>query len=288
MSATLSSPPRSAGLGSLVWRYRGRLGFTYALFVLENGLRLAQPLLLGWAINDLLAAKSIGLFAFAGGHLLHLAIRTFRQMYDTRALGAIYAERAAEVVVAQRDRGETLSRVSARSSLSQRFIDFLERSVPLAIRSLFSLVGGCVLLAWFDPWLVLLCFGLAIPAFSLNWFYGRRAFQLSKLLHGELEREVDVIDQGGENDVRGHYTRVVGWQVRLSDAEAVTVAVMEFFVLALIVAALMRYCSLPGITAGGIFAVFRYLMMYIMAFDAVPPLVQQWNRLRDISRRIAV
>lgn len=251
-------------------------------------LRLCQPLLLGWAINGLLAGSWRGVAYFAGGHILHLAVRTFRQMYDTRALGGIYAERAAEIVVAQREAGETLSRVTARSSLSQRFVDFMERSIPLAIRSLFSIIGACILLAWFDPWLVAMCVGLAVPSFALNWFFGKRALNLSRFLHGELENEVDIIQRNEPDEVRGHYIRVVGWQVKLSDAEAITVMVMEFFVLALILGALIRYCSLPGVAAGDIFAVFRYLMMFIMAFDAVPRLVQQMSRLRDISRRIGV
>ena len=47
------------------WR---RVTFTYALFTVENLLNLAQPLVLGRAINAMLRAESGGLALLAPGH----------------------------------------------------------------------------------------------------------------------------------------------------------------------------------------------------------------------------
>ena len=76
-----------------------RLSLTYALFNIENVLRLAQPLLLGWAINGLLHSSLEGVIAFATGHVLHMLIRTWRQMFDTRTFTRIHAGRAGRLVV---------------------------------------------------------------------------------------------------------------------------------------------------------------------------------------------
>ena len=62
---------------------------------------------------------------------------------------------------------------------------------------------------------------------------------------------------------------------------------MEFFVLALIVAALARYCSRPGVEAGDIYAVFAYVLMFIGGLDCVPMVTQQLARLHDIGGRVA-
>ena len=105
--------------------YRGRLLLTYALFNIENVLRLAQPLLLGWAINDLLWQAYTGLFVFAIGHVAHFIMRSLRQMYDTRTFTRIYPDRAQSLVVRQRGRSVELSRVAARTMLSREFIVFL-------------------------------------------------------------------------------------------------------------------------------------------------------------------
>ncbi len=267
-------------------RYWGRLLVTYGLFNFENLLRLAQPLLLGWAINGLLRSSHAGLIAFAAGHLAHLAIRTWRQMYDTRTFTRIHADRASQLVIEQRDEGVEVSRVAARSTLSREFVDFLERHVPMTIRALYSVLGALAMLLYFDGVLVLYCLAIMIPTAILNFAFGRRTLRLSRLLHDDLEREVTVVQQADRQQVREHFEQVSRTRIKLSDCEAWTVGAMECFVLALMAGALLRYCTTSGVAAGDIFAVFRYVLMFIMALDALPILVQQTSRLKDIGGRL--
>ncbi len=143
------------------------------------------------------------------------------------------------------------------------------------------------MLAIFDAGLVVFCLGLIVPAFWLNRYYSRNTFALNRRLHDELEREVHVIEQGDANGVREHYAAAARWRVRLSDAEAINFSLMEFFILGVLLFSLVRF--LRGATprpAGDIFAVFRYVLMFIMGMDTVPRLVQQISRLRDIGFRL--
>ena len=266
---------------------KGRISLTYALFSLENFLRLSQPLVLGWAINDLLASSYRGLMWFIGQHLAHLAIGTFRQMYDTRAFTAIYTDLATRLVAEQRSQGVEVSRVAARSAMSRNYVEFFEQYVPLVIRALFSVGGALVMLAIYDPVLVLYCLGLIVPAFWLNVHYSRKTLALSGKLHDEFEREVEVIEQGQEPPVREHYQNVASWRVRLSDAQAINFSLMEFFILGVMMLSLVRFCTGDNPPpAGDIFAVFRYVLMFIMGLDTVPRLVQQISALRDIGTRM--
>lgn len=265
---------------------RAKLLLTYLLFNVENLLRLSQPLVLGLAINDLLHDSSFGLLLFVGQHLTHLLISSLRQMYDTRVFTGIYTELATKLVAEQRSREIGTSRVAARSSLSREFVEFFENHVPLLIKSLYSVVGALVLLAFYDPLLVPICLGLLLPAVVLNRIYSRRTFELSRQLHDELENEVDVIDHNHEPAIRRHYDAVAAWRVKLSDSEALNFGTMELFVLGVMVLALLRTCSLTAATPGDIFAVFRYVLMLLMGFDGVPKIVQQFSRLRDLSQRL--
>jgi hypothetical protein len=224
---------------------------------------------------------------FIGQHLSHLAIGTFRQMYDTRAFTAIYTDLATRLVAEQRGQGIEISRVAARSAMSRSYVEFFEQYVPLVIRSLFSIGGALVMLAVYDPVLVLYCLGLIVPAFWLNVHYSRKTLALSGKLHDEFEREVEVIEHGQEPPVREHYQNVASWRVRLSDAEAVNFSLMEFFILGVMVLSLIRFCTGEHPPpAGDIFAVFRYVLMFIMGLDTVPRLVQQVSALRDIGGRM--
>lgn len=279
-------PPERATLRSLFFANKGRMLATYALFNVENLLRLAQPFVLGWAINDLLRSSYFGLMVFVVQHLAHLLISSFRQMYDTRAFTAIYTELATDLIVGQREQAVDVSRVAARSSLSREYVEFFERSVPMLIRAFYSVVGALVLLGCYDWTLIPFCVALVIPAVLLNAAYGRKTLELNSLLHDDLEREVSVIQDGNADEVRNHFQSVAHWRIKLSDAEAINFSLMELFVLGLIVASLVHFCSRDALQAGDIFAVFRYVLMFIMGLDSVPRLVQQMSRLRDIGMRM--
>ena len=266
--------------------YHWQILATYALFTVENLLRLAQPLALGWAINDLLTGQTFGLIVLVIQHLLHLIVGLTRQVYDTRAFTAIYSDLVTRMIRQQRDLGVDVSRVSARAALSREYVDFFERSVPTAIRAAFSIIGSLIMLAWYDPIVVIICLGLMLPAALVNRVYARWTRRLSRGLHDQLEREVDVIDDARPEDLRAHFDEVASWRVRLSNAEAINFGLMELFILGVIVLVLVRTCQLPDILAGDLFAVFRYLMLMLIGFDQIPRLVHQISRLQDVKGRM--
>ena len=273
-------------LRTLFSENRLRILATYTLFTIENLLRLAQPFALGWAINDLLAGQMLGVGVLIAQHVLHLVVGLVRQVYDTRTFSAIYSDLATRMIVSQRASGVDVSRVTARASLSREFVEFFENSIPMLMKVGFSVAGSVIMLAWYDWLIVTCCLGLLIPAALLSHHYSRLTRRLSRGLHDELEREVDVIHSQNEIDVRNHFDEVARWRIKLSNAEAINFGLMECFILGAIVAVLFRACHLPAVQAGDIFAVFRYLMLLLMGLDSLPRLIQQVSRLRDVSSRL--
>jgi ABC-type multidrug transport system fused ATPase/permease subunit len=273
-------------LQTLFSQNRLKILATYTLFTIENLLRLAQPFALGWAINDLLTGRMVGVGVLVAQHILHLVVGLARQVYDTRTFSAIYSDVATRMIVLQRAAGVDASRITARASLSREFVEFFEHSIPMVMKVSFSVAGSIIMLAWYDWMIVACCLGLLIPAAFLSRFYSGWTRRLSRGLHDQLEREVDVIQSRDEIDVRNHFDEVARWRIRLSNAEAINFGLMEFFVLGAIVTVLFRSCQLPAVQAGDIFAVFRYLMVLLMGLDNLPRLIQQFSRLRDVSSRI--
>src|SRR5262249_9162019 len=127
--------------------YRRSILFTYALFNVENVLRVVQPTVLGLAVDDLLAGSGRGLGLLLGPHLARLLIGSWRRAYDTRTFTRIYADVASRVVLEQRAAGVPVSRVAARSALSRELVDFLERDVAVVVFGLYSLAGSLFWLA---------------------------------------------------------------------------------------------------------------------------------------------
>lgn len=284
--ANLSGPGLS--LAGVFAENRGRILATYGLFLIENLLRLAQPMALGWAINDLLDGDLAGLFVLIGQHVGHLVVGLVRQVYDTRAFTAIYTDVVTRTIERQRQCGVDLSRISARAVLSREFVDFFEQSMPMLIRATFSIVGSLILLLWYDWMTAAICLALLLPAACLSRVYSKWTRRLSSGLHDEMEQEVDAVRSGDSERIREHFESVGWWRIQLSNAEAANFGIMESFVLATIVLVLLRMCEIPDVKAGDIFAVFRYLMVMLVGLDQIPRLVQRLSKVRDVGARIGV
>ncbi len=282
---------RTAGeLTPLVRLFRANwrpVTLTYSLYNVENLLNLAHPFVLGVAINGLLRSEYGGLGLLVGQHLAHLFVGTARQMYDTRAFTAIYTDTVTRVVCRQRDAGVGVSTVAARAGLSRELVDFFENHLKAVFASIYGVIGALAMLVIYDRLLVLFCGLTLAPLVILSRRLARRSFSVNTALNDQLEREVEVIEDGRSGAVLDHYRRLARCQVRLSDMGAWNFLQMEFFVLALIVAALARYCSRPGVEAGDIYAVFAYVLMFIGGLDCVPMVTQQLARLHDIGGRVA-
>ncbi len=177
--------------------------------------------------------------------------------------------------------------VAARSSLSRELVDFFEYELKGVFSSAYGVIGGLSMLVLYDWLLVGYCLLIIAPLLLLSRRLARRSFTLNASLNDQLEREVEVIEDGRVGSVGEHYRLQAQWRVRLSDMEAWNFLQMEFFILALIVTCLTRYCSHPGVEAGDIYAVFAYIVMFAGGLDCVPGLTQQIARLHDIARRVA-
>lgn len=262
------------------------MSLTYLLTFVENLFELLYPFAIGVAINSLLANDKSGVTLLVSVWLAHLAVRTFRKLYDTRTFTRIYGDLATRVVLRQRTQNVPTSNIVARSVLAREFVDFFERDVPLVFTSVFGFAGALVMLFFYDWQISLYCLVLLVPLFVLNKVYAAKSLRLNKELNDCLEREVEVLTGHSANNVRRHYRLLAGWRVRLSNAEAGNWGVMELFVIVLAVAVLFRTVSITGIQPGDIYAVLSYLWNYINSFDNVPMLVQQASRLQDIGRRM--
>ena len=279
--------PTGLPLGRLFCAHRGRLLLTYAMSFAENALRVAQPLVLGLAINDLLSASYRGLLVFAVQHLAYMLIGAARQMHDTRVFTSVHAGVATRLIAEQQSSEVDAQRGAARWAKSREYVDFFEQSMPMLTHTTFSIAGALLMLGWYSPTLVPLCLLLILPAALLNAALGRRTSLLSGRLHDEYESEAAVIASGDPRKTRRHMEALSNWRVKLSDSEAINFALMELFVLGLIATTLVHFCTsgngaAGSPAAGDIFAVFRYVLLFVTGVEAVPRLAQHIAKLGNI------
>jgi hypothetical protein len=279
----------SSAIGTLqaIFRRHCRpIAFTYSLFIVENLIRLMQPMAMGLAVSDLLQSSTRGMWLFIAQCVAQSIVATARNLSDTRTFGKITAELAGEMVLEQRSARVATSRVAARSSLSREFAAFFEREMPVIISTTFSLLGSLAMLVWFDPfWGVVggaLSFSYVIFARVLK----RKSAALNSALHDLCEREVEVIERHDQSEVRRHFDKVRSLQVQLSDWCGFSLGLTDLSLVAFLLIALAERQALSALSAGELVALIRYAVMFVTSLTNVPLLVQAFARLRDIGTRL--
>lgn len=227
-----------------------RLRPVFLLANVEAALRLAQPLTLGLAINDLLQQSYTGLSLFILQHLLHMLASALRQMAATRACAAVEAAESTHNLAAGIVDSPASHRLRAR-------LDFLEHGLSLTVRSAWGALGSLAMLSWYDWRIVPLCLLLVVPTLLVHAAHGRRERLTSGLL-SSLRR--DRLVPGA------------GRSIPLSDSAAISFCLVDLFALALIAGALVQFCSTADAQAGDVVAVIGYLLLYVTGLDALPRL----------------
>lgn len=268
-------------------QHRGRLVLTYFLFSLEMIGNLMRPFFLGLAVNDLLKGSYKGLIILTAVHFSWLVIGTIRHRFDTRTYSAIYSSLATRLLARRYNRND-LSRLSAHSTLSREFVDFLEYDLVYVIEAVYNLIGSLLLLMFYDSSVVLVCLGILLPVMGISYFYGKKMKQLNKMKNDELEKQVDIISTGNHHLIRQHYNNLRNWQIRISDQEAWNFGLMELMVIIVIGFSLLitNKTTGAGIQAGSLIGIYSYIQRFVSGLDTIPYTVQRMSALNDITRRI--
>ncbi len=276
----------SVSLSGLLSRFRGRIGWTIGLVVVESVLDLLFPLFIGIAINGLLEGSHRGVVQLGGVTLATLVVGSLRRFYDTRVYAGIYEATAVSLVQREFARDSDLSVVTARTNLLAEFVQFFEHSVPALVTSLINLVGILVIVATIRLEVFLACLGLLVIAGIQYSLTGRWNFRLNAGYNDEFERQVEALSSRDKRQVGQHFHSLMRWSIRLSDLET-----FNFFVVFLGVVALLVYTPIAVVDGdqseyGFVFSALMYVLQYVGGLMGLPLIVQQVIRLQEITARL--
>ncbi len=274
-------------LSRLMRRFWRLTTLTWLLVLLEGTSLVAMPLVIGWAVDDLMNGSSSGLFQLAALCGLLLLVGSGRRVYDTRAYARIYRTVAPELVVREQRRKASLSRLSARSSLFREFIDFLEQSIPDILHQLINLVGTLVIIALIDSQVFLVCLASMVFTALAYGFSEKRILRLNAGANDELERQVDLLASAGEAKIRGHFKRLMDWHVKLSDLETLNFSLVWVALAFLLVLTVAIVTSSGEASFGQIVSAVMYVFGFTESVLVLPLYFQQLIRLREITTRLA-
>jgi hypothetical protein len=120
----------------------------------------------------------------------------------------------------------------------------------------------------------------------INFRYRNKTTFITADLHNEVEQEITVIEKNESKSLYEHFKKIAYFRIKLSDLAARNIASMEFFVLLVMVIALIRLSTASAVTAGDVLAMFTYVIVFVSVFDVVPILVLRVAQFRGIAGRI--
>jgi ABC-type multidrug transport system fused ATPase/permease subunit len=256
---------------------------TYGLLTIEEGVTLALPALMGFAVDRLIAVRSDGLAYLIGAVLAILAFGALRRFVDTRLyvrvqqrLSLHHLEQSAEVPA-----GIRAGHIRLVGDLTQ----FFELHVPQGISAVFASFGALAALALYDPRVALLAAGCAALLLGINAIYAAKTTKLNERINGRLEKEVGVVSTARRLDLIRHFHVLGKLRVARSDAETATYGVYWLLFLGLISAVLLLIAD-TGASPGTVFAQMSYILGFAESWNHWPMLVERYTQMRDVANRL--
>ncbi|SHG28251.1 ABC transporter six-transmembrane domain-containing protein [Flagellimonas flava] len=268
----------------LFYQYKWRFTLTYICILGEAALLLLFPWFIGNAIDDVLSGHFKGAFNLGFLGILLLVVGVVRRVFDSRFYAEVYREAGVTAMV--QIQGEKVSVKTARLHMLAELVEFLENTLPELINTLIGLVGVmCILLLLNQKvfWGGVLVTGMVVVIYALS---SKKTIFFNEQANDELERQVEVISQKNTVKLGEHLKRMMRWNIKLSDLEALNFSLSWIVALAFLVLSIIVGVGDGIDTYGALFALVMYVFQYIESVLQLPVFYQNWLRLHEILARL--
>jgi len=274
-------------LKNLFLRFKWRVSLTLSMVLAESVIALLLPLLIGFAINDLLEQDYSGLWVLLAAGLAALVLGAARRFYDTRIYSSIYQTIACEVVAHEQANHSPISKVNARADLLTEFVEFMESAMPELLGSIIGLVGVLIIIASLNLHIFIGCLLLLVLLVVLYSLTGSFNFKLNKHYNDRLEKQVDALSSLNPRRISRHFQRLMHWNIKLSDLETLNYSVLWLGVIGLFVYSPVTLIESGQLSYGLVFSALMYVFQYTESLVVFPYHIQQFIRLQEITHRLA-
>lgn len=279
-------PVSNISIKNLIKRFWKKTALTWIMVVLEGLCLVIMPMIIGWAVDDLMNESWAGIIQLAVLSIALLVIGSLRRLYDTRIYAKIYTTVANELVQAEKKKNTNLSKMSARVNLLTEFIQFLEDSMPAILNHLIGLIGTLLIIFFISFKVFAACLVAAVFTAIVYAISERRIYQLNRGGNSELEKQVDVL-RSGKNEVTGdHFKKLMNWQIKLSDLETLNFSLIWIVLAGVLVFSIVTMTSDGHTSFGQIVAVVMYVFGFTESIMTFPLYYQQLIRLKEIAVRL--
>ncbi len=271
-------------LGSVFRCYRLSIALTWGMVIIENLLLALIPLFIGFTIDSLMTGRLHDLTILGGVMLLLTLVAVGRRLYDTRIYGTVRVDLG--VALNHQQSNQPVSIRNARLDMSRELVDFLEQQVPELLTGVIQILVALVVLASFGWPSALAAILLSLFMLLLYSGFHRQFVRLNGALNAQTERQVSLLASERPTSLRRHLFLLRGWEVKLSDTEALLYGGIFLGIIGFILTNLWLASASKDVSVGQIFTVVSYSWQYAEAALVLPLTLQNLSRLKEITGRI--
>lgn len=277
---------QNISLKTLLRRFWKKAMLTWLLVVLEGLCLLFMPLVIGWAIDDLMKGELPGMIQLSCLCLGLLIIGASRRFYDTRVYSGIFRKVSSELVAREKQRDTGISKISARTNLFTEFIEFLENSIPGIFNHIIGLVGTLVIIVFINFQVFLACLAGAAVTSIIYILSQKKILNLNKGQNSEFEKQVDIIASPSADNINTHFRNLMVWNIKLSDLETINYSLTWVVLTAVLVGSILVAATSADTSFGLVVAIVMYVFGFIESVMTFPLHYQQMIRLQEIGARL--
>jgi ABC-type multidrug transport system fused ATPase/permease subunit len=270
----------------LLKRFWKRTLLTWTLVILEGLTLLFMPLVIGWAIDDLIKNNLTGILHLTALCSVLLIIGAGRRFYDTRVYSGINKIVSYEMISREIHKKTSVSKISARANLFSEFIEFLENSIPDIFNHLVGLMGTLCIIMFIDIKVFFACLIGALLTWVIYLVSQKKILNLNKGQNDEFEIQVDHIVSQNRNGLKNHFRNLMKWNIKLSDLETVNFSLTWIVLTGSLIGSIFVIVSSGAVTFGHMVTIIMYVFGFIESNLAFPFYFQQMVRLHDIAGRL--
>lgn len=275
---------RKLSLGTLYRTFWLRITVTWVLTLVETALFALIPLLIGRAIDGLLADEWLRFYQLLALFATLIVVAVGRRIYDTRAYGGIRVHLGN--AQASRAGDEKVSVVNARVLMGRELVDFMEDTAPESMTALVQVIASIVVLVSFHGHLALAAGGALVFMLAVYGLASRRFYKLNGALNAASENQVHALESKSPKAVAAHFLGLKKQEVKLSDTEAVVYGFIFLGLISMLAFNLWFAATQLTATPGQIFSVVTYSMEFLQSAVMLPFALQSLTRLSEITNRI--
>jgi len=259
-------------------------GFTFFLILSEAVLAIFFPLFIGYAIDSIINGSYEGVIQLAVLGLVALIVGVGRKIFDSRFYAKVYQNFASSVI--SRMENNLSSKKSARLGMIRELVQFLENALPELVSNIISLIGVIIILYTLSLKIFLGSIMLISVIFLIYVLSRKKTLKYNKKVNDELEHQVDIIDRNDKTELHKHLKKVMQWNIKLSDLEAVNFSLSWFVVMTFLIISIIVAIGEGDLKYGVLFALIMYVFQLIESIIHLPFFYQNWLRLREIMYRL--